>query len=64
MPPIRPSDDELSAVMSAAQPIAVERRDAFLQQVASALAGCSEIGPGLMHRVIAEAQRSFLSAPR
>jgi hypothetical protein len=51
--PIRLSDSELDAVMTAAQPLAVEARDAFLQKVADALARCSEIGPGAVYRYIA-----------
>jgi hypothetical protein len=43
MPPIRLSDSELDAVMAAARPLAVERRDAFLQAVAGALQGCREL---------------------
>ena len=50
MPPIRLSDSELAAVMAAARPIDVNRRDAFLQDVATALASCGEIGPGAVHR--------------
>ena len=49
MPPLRLSDDELDAVMLAARPLRPHDRDAFLQEVANALAGCSEIGPP--HRV-------------
>jgi len=36
--PIRLTDSQLDAVISAARPLAVERRDAFLQAVAGALA--------------------------
>ena len=63
MPPILLSDDELSAVLAAARPLAVERRDAFLQQVASSLQSCGEIGPGSVHRAIAEAQRAHFDPP-
>ena len=63
MPPIRLSDAELDAVMAAARPIAVERRDAFLQDVATLLHGCVEIGPGVMHRICAEVQRRHFYAP-
>jgi len=45
--PIRLTDDELSAVLRAARPIAVDRRDAFLRAVADALAGVSELGPSV-----------------
>ena len=37
MPPVKLTDDELSAVFTAAQPIPVARRDAFLQDVAAHL---------------------------
>jgi hypothetical protein len=63
MSPIKLTDDELDAVMAAARPLAVERRDAFLQQVASSLRRCGEIGPGTVHRVCAEAQRQFFDPP-
>jgi hypothetical protein len=61
--PIALSDSELDAVMTACQPLAVERRDAFLQEIASALRRCNgEIGPGSLHRILAEAQRKYLPA--
>jgi hypothetical protein len=63
MPPIRLSDSELDAVMAAARPLPVERRDAFLQAVAGALAGCGEIGPGVVHRICAETQGRFFDPP-
>jgi hypothetical protein len=63
MPPIRLSDSELAAVMAAAWPLAVERRDAFLQAVAILLNGCVEVGPGTVHRAIEQAQRRFWAPP-
>jgi hypothetical protein len=63
MLPICLSDSELDCVMSAARPLPVERRDALLQQVAAELAGCGEIGPGVVHRVCAEVQRQFFEPP-
>jgi hypothetical protein len=63
MSPIKLSDDELNAVMAAARPLDVRVRDAFLQQVASELARCDEVGPGVVHRVCAAAQRAFFDAP-
>lgn len=38
--PISLSDDELSAIMRACEPLAPEKRGAFLQAVADALATC------------------------
>jgi hypothetical protein len=63
MPPIRLTDSELAAVMAAARPLPVHTRDAFLQSVAIALKGQSEIGPGVVHRVCAETQRRFWDPP-
>jgi hypothetical protein len=62
MPPIRLSDSELDAVMAAARPLPVERRDAFLQAVATALHG-RELGHGLIHRILVETQRAFFDPP-
>ena len=50
--------------MAAARPLPVERRDAFLQAVAGALQGCSEVGAGVVHRVCAETQRAFFDPPQ
>ena len=61
--PIRLTDDEMSHVFEAARPLPVERRDAFLQEVARLLRGCDEVGPGSVHRAIAEAQRAHFDPP-
>jgi hypothetical protein len=61
--PIRLTDSELDAVMAAARPLPVARRDAFLQQVAAELRHCNELGPGVVHRVCAETQRRFFDPP-
>jgi hypothetical protein len=63
MSPIRLSDSELDAIFAAARPLAVENRDAFLRQVASLLSGCVEVGPGTVHRAIAQAQRQYFEPP-
>jgi hypothetical protein len=60
---LRLSDSELDAVMAAARPLPVERRDAFLQAVAGALQGCRELGPGVVHRICVTAQREFFDPP-
>jgi hypothetical protein len=62
MSPIRLSDSELDAVFTAARPLPVERRDAFLRAVAIALRG-RELGPGLVHRTCPEVQRRFWVPP-
>ena len=63
MRPIRLSDSELDAVMAAARPLPIACRDAFLQSVADALQRHAELGPGVVHRVCAEAQRAFFDPP-
>ena len=60
---IRLSDDELTAVLSAARPLAVQMRDPFLRAVATALQGSEVIGPGVVARTCAELQRQFFDPP-
>jgi len=60
---IRLTDSELDAVMAAARPIAVERRDAFLQDVAAELAALPMLGAGAVHRAIAMVQRRHFDPP-
>lgn len=59
---IRLSDSEFDALMAAAKPIPIDRRDSFLKAVAAALAGVS-VGPGSLHRVIAQTQKLYLDPP-
>ena len=56
------SDEELDTLTELAAPIPQEIRADFLQLVASRIEGCSAEarGPGLVHRIAAEAQRDFL----
>jgi hypothetical protein len=56
-------DDELSVVMTFAQPLAPRDRDAFLRAVCFELSKHGERGPGLIHRVVCETQRQFFDAP-
>jgi hypothetical protein len=61
--PIALSDAELDAVMAAARPIAVDRRDEFLRAVAEKLTAVPMVGPGVVHRVVQEMQRQFFDPP-
>ena len=63
MAPIRLTDSQLDAVLAAARPLAVGDRDAFLQDVAAALQGRSEIGDGDVYRAIADVQRRHHDPP-
>ena len=55
------TDDELTHIFQAAAPIAIERRDDFLE--AAILGSAGPIGPGTVHRAIAQAQRLYFDPP-
>jgi hypothetical protein len=64
VPPIKLTDTELDAVLMAARPIAPDRRDAFLQQIADELGKLGDqLGPGAVHRVVRAVQRSYFDPP-
>src|SRR5262249_25147267 len=63
MPPLSLSDVELGHIMAAFQPLAPDRRAAFMEDVAHALASCPAIGPGSVHRAIVTAQRAHFDPP-
>ena len=63
MSPLRLSDSELSIVMRAAAPLDVAARDAFLQDVAAALAALPERGDGAVYQVCREIQRRHFDPP-
>ena len=60
--PLRLTDDQLAAVLQAAEPLAIGDRGAFLQDVAAALQG-QELGDGTVYRAIAQAQRKYYDPP-
>jgi hypothetical protein len=57
------SDDQLAAVMSAAQPLLPADRSAFLVAVANYLANEPVIGDGTVARAIRSLQREFFKPP-
>jgi len=57
------SDAEITTIMSACRPLAVEAREQFLLAVAQTLAGLSEHGDGVVYRVCRELQRQFFDVP-
>jgi hypothetical protein len=57
------SDSQMDAVLAAAQPLAVQDRDAFLKDVAARLTALPHPGDGIVHRVVAEVQRRHRDAP-
>ena len=60
--PLTLTDDQMSAIMHAAQPLAVGDRAPFLHDVAVALDG-QELGDGLVSRVCRDVQRRYWRPP-
>jgi hypothetical protein len=60
--PLRLTDDQLAAVLRAAEPLAIGDRGAFLQNVAAALQG-QELGDGTVYRTVAQVQRKYYDPP-
>ena len=58
--PLRLTDDQLTAVLRAAEPLAVGDRGA--QDVAAALQG-QELGDGAVYRTVAQVQRRYYDPP-
>ena len=56
--PVALTDAQLRELMQAAQLVALDLRNAFLQQVAARLRG-KDLGDGLVHRVAYEVARSI-----
>jgi hypothetical protein len=61
--PLALDDAELDTVMRAAGVLNVVDRDPFLHAVAFALQQQPELGPGIVARVCAEAQKRFWRPP-
>jgi hypothetical protein len=62
-PMIRLTDEQLSHLFAAAQPLERDMRDAFLEAVADILGRLSDPGPGDIHRAIVAAQRKYFDPP-
>jgi hypothetical protein len=63
MPPLRLTDSQITAVFEAARPLAVASRDAFLLDLAAALAGITDPGDGDVARAIRAVQRRHFDPP-
>jgi hypothetical protein len=61
--PIALSDDELTAIMDAARPLAPCDRDRFLRAVAQAIVDLPERGPGSVYRAIHATFRMHFDPP-
>jgi hypothetical protein len=58
------SDDEMTAILRAAEPLQAHHRSAFLEDVVAALIEIAEpLGPGIVHRTIASIQHRYWGSP-
>jgi hypothetical protein len=62
-PPLGLTDEQMSAVLNAAAPLPLPDRGPFLQALADALRGESELGDGSLHRALRSLQRQFFRPP-
>ena len=62
MSPLSFTDEEMNSITELASALPPSSRDGFLKLIASNLSGypAEARGPGLVHRIAAEAQRDFL----
>ena len=63
MPLLQLTDDQLTALLNAAKPLAPADRSSFLEAVATALRDQATIGDGVVHRAIVETQKRFRDPP-
>jgi hypothetical protein len=61
-PPLRLTDSELVSIIALTTPLAPHPRDQFLQALAAVLQG-RELGPGSVHRAVAQVQREYFDPP-
>jgi hypothetical protein len=68
MPPLSPTDEEMSLLRELSAPIPLRQRQEFLLAIAAELdteqtAG-ADIGPGLIHRIASRLQHRYAPAPQ
>ena len=61
--PLSLSDSQMTAILTAAEPLPPDLRSPFLAACAHALQGREPLGDGLVFRTIKELQREFFRAP-
>jgi hypothetical protein len=61
--PIALTDAELALVNDVARPLRPQDRDAFMRALADELSRHPSIGPGLVHRIARDLQRTFFTPP-
>ena len=63
MSPIKLSEQQMSAVLTASYPLPAIRRSDFLVDIARELSGLPVLGDGVLHRVIMTTQRKYFAPP-
>jgi hypothetical protein len=63
MPPLAVTDEQITAIMDAAAPLASADRTAFLEEVVQLLDG-QPIGDGLIFRTVRVVQARYLDVPK
>jgi hypothetical protein len=63
VPSIRLTDQQMNSLIVAAQPIPIDKRDAFLVSIAETLAAKPGFGDGDVFRAIKDAQRKYFDPP-
>ena len=56
---LRLTDHDFDRLMQSAEPLAAPDREAFLKDIAAELSRYEVVGPGLLHRIIMEAQQRY-----
>jgi hypothetical protein len=62
-PPVRLTDEQMTAIFASSHPLPPDRRSDFLVDVARERGSLREIGDGTVHRVIMAAQRRYFDPP-
>ena len=57
------SDSQIEILFSAARPLPSPEHAAFLEEATAVLAGCLEIGDGVVYRTARELQRKYWKPP-
>jgi hypothetical protein len=58
---LRLTDDDFQRLMQAAKPLPVSDRDRFFNDIAAELGHHEVVGPGLLHRIVTEVQRRYIT---
>jgi hypothetical protein len=64
MAPIELTDSQMDMVFHACEPLPPDARDAFVRDLANALAGSPSVGDGLLWREIRAAQKRHWKPPK